>query len=134
MGLTIQHPVTWTVATESGKEVFRDSTDAETTITLYKGTTWKEEMDARTAGDEPVKSREEVIAGGFETILTYQNEGATRYRDLLFRRIHDDHAEVIVAEMITTVPNDAKGLPDFTQSTVAEEILATARLLSPNKQ
>jgi len=130
MNLAIQHPVTWTIATENGKEVFHHPTDADTTITLYKGLTLNEEVTERKIGDVFLSAEDHRIDGGFVTIMTYSNEGISRYRDYLFHRFPEGDSEVIVAEMIATVAYK-DGLPDFSQTTEAEEILGTVRLLSP---
>lgn len=133
MDLSIQHPVEWTVKNENGKDVFRTPSDSGTTITLYKGKTLREEVRERKMGDEFLGAEVRRIDGGFVTIITYSNESVSRYRDYLFHRFQEDDSNVIVAEMIATVPNGSEGIPDFTLTTEAEKVLDTVRLLTPAK-
>ncbi len=131
MDLSIQHPVEWTVNNENGKEVFRTPSDSETTITLYKGKTLREEVRERKLGDEFLGAEVRRIDGGFVTIISYSNEAITRYRDYLFHRFDEEDSEVVVAEMIATVRYGDDDLPDFSKTTEAEDVLATVRLLTP---
>lgn len=129
MGIALERPADWVPAFQDGMQIYRDPTDTETTIMVFHGNTWKEEMEERILGDASPSVEEKKIDGGFVTVLSFMNEGTSRYRDYLFRVTKEDSANVIIAQMIATVPNDEEGLPDFSQRTLPEDILETIRLL-----
>lgn len=130
MGIALERPTDWVPVFQDGMQIYRDPADRETTLMVFRGKTWKEEMEERMLGDEPPSVEEKNIDGGFVTILSFMNEGTSRYRDYLFRVTKEDSANVIIGQMIATVPNDEEGLPDFSQKTIPEHMLETVRLLS----
>ncbi len=129
MGIALERPADWVPVFQDDMQIYRDPADKETTLMIFGGKTWKEEMEERMLGDEPPSAEEKKIDGGFVTILSSMNEGTSRYRDYLFRITKEDSAPVIIGQMIATVPNDAEGIPDFSQRTLPEDILETVRLL-----
>lgn len=128
-GVSLQHPPAWTVTTENHARVLHHPTDPDTHISIYGGREWKTEVAERKLGDEFLSMEDHAIEGGYVTVLTFRNEGPSRYRQYLFRMTRNEKESVIVADLIATVPNNAEGIPDFSQTTEAEEILSTVHLI-----